>query len=126
MDGVDLNRDGTVPTGDHIYRFVHTIARTIRPCTYSKEGPQVNTIRGILNTLNAVLTETYEDFKVTPFMAKRLDLLLNKLVKDGVLMSGRWRKPNRAGFQSVLRLTDAWMSTALTDGVVVWDIVISR
>ncbi|KAF4628231.1 hypothetical protein G7Y89_g9920 [Cudoniella acicularis] len=61
--GVDLNRDGTIPDEDHLYRTIH----------------------GLLYTLNSVLTEIYEGFNVTSSKAKRIDSLLIKLVKDSVL-----------------------------------------
>lgn len=126
MDGVDLNRDGTIPDGDHLYRFVHTISRTIKPRSFTREVPSVRTIHGLLYTLNSVLTEIYEGFNVTSSKAKRIDSLLIKLVKDGVLTAGRWKKPNRVGFQTLITLTEAWMNTALNDGVTAWDTIISR
>lgn len=126
MDGVDLNSNGTVPNRDHIYRFIHTISRTIQPCGFNKEVPSLRTIHGLLYTLNRVLTEIHDGFAVTSSQAKRMESLLIKLVKDGVLTPGKWKKPNRVGFQTLISLTEAWMNSALADGVSSWDTIISR
>ncbi|TAQ89982.1 hypothetical protein B7494_g1722 [Chlorociboria aeruginascens] len=118
--------DDTIPNGDHLYRFVHTISKTIQPRSFNKEVPSVRTIHGLLYTLKSVLTEIYEGFQITSSKAKRIDSLLIKLVKDGALTAGRWKKPNRVGFQTLITLTEGWMNTALTNGVIAWDTIISR
>jgi hypothetical protein len=68
----------------------------------------------------------YEGFTISTSKALQIDSLFIKLVKDKVLTSGKWVRPNRVGFKTLLALTDAWMNTGLTEGVISWDTYISR
>ena len=63
---------------------------------------------------------------MTVSKALQIDSLFNKLVKDKVLTAGKWMRPNRVGFKTLLALTDAWMNTGLLEGVTSWDTYISR
>ena len=98
----------------------------MQPRGFNKEVPSVRSIQGVIYTLKCVLSELHEGFNITLSKAKRIDSLLIKLVRDGILTAGRWHKPNHVGFQTLIKLTDAWMNTALTDGVKAWDTIISR
>ena len=118
--------DGTVPTGDHIYRFVHTVSHTLKSRYIDKERPSVITIKGGIAVLDKVLKEIYPDFEITKSKCLQIDSLLNKLVQDKVLTAGRWRPSGRVGFRTLLVLADTWVNTGLADGVRSWDTYISR
>ena len=126
IDAADFDSASTVPTGDHIYRFVDTISRTIKSRYRAKQVPSVQTIQGGLRTLSKILLEVHEGFTMSVSKALQVDSLFNKLVKDKVLTAGKWIRPNRVGFKTLLALTDAWMNAGLVEGVTSWDTYISR
>jgi hypothetical protein len=68
----------------------------------------------------------HEGFIISRSKSKRIDSLLNKLVKEKVLTAGKWIPSNRIDFQTLLVLTDTWMKSGLTDGLTSWDTCISR
>jgi hypothetical protein len=63
--------------------------KDIQPRSFTREVPSVRTIHGILYTISSNLIEIYNGINVTSLKAKRIDLLLIKLVKDSVLIVGR-------------------------------------
>jgi hypothetical protein len=84
-----MYRSDTVPNGEHIYRFVDTISRTIRPRYRDKYAPSVKTVKDGLRHLTRVLTELHPTFTISKSEAIKLDSLFNKLVKDKVLIAGK-------------------------------------
>lgn len=91
-----------------------------------KPAPSIQTIRGGLASLSKTLLELHEDFTISKSKSLQIDSLLNKLVKDKVLIAGKWLPSNRVGFQTLLFLADTWMNSGLIDGVTSWDTYISR
>lgn len=101
-------------------------ARTlIKSSIRNKDLPSLSTLQTGLRYVLGMLVEIH-GFTATKQDSKRMESLFNKLVKDKVLFKGKWRKPNRVGFQTILYLVDVWMSSGLKDGVLSWDIHISK
>ena len=101
-------------------------ARTlIRSGIRNKALPSLSSLQTGLRHLVAMLVEIH-GFTATKQNSKRIESLFNKLVKEKVLFKGKWRKPNRVGFQTILYMVDIWMSSGLKDGVLSWDIHISK
>jgi hypothetical protein len=73
-----------------------------------------------------ILLKVYEGFTISVLKTLQIDFLFNKLVKDKVLTAGKWIRPNRVGFKTLLALTDAWINAGLVEGVTLWDTYISR
>lgn len=121
-----LHRQDTVPNGEHLYRFVETIARRIRTKHRGKPAPSMQTVRGGLQHVCQVLVEQYEHFALTKHWASKCDSLLNKLVKEGAQTKGRWAERQYIGFQTLRIIGDASMSKALKEGIISWDVYISR
>ncbi|KAF4612463.1 hypothetical protein G7Y89_g15614 [Cudoniella acicularis] len=57
---------------------------------------------------------------------KKIESLLNTLVKKKVLFKGKWRKAEPASFKTLLYLVDTHMRVGLTEGVHSWDAYLSR
>jgi hypothetical protein len=101
-------------------------ARTlIKSSIRNKDLPSLSTLQTGLRYVLGMLVEIH-GFTATKQDSKRMESLFNKLVKDKVLFKGKWRKPNRVGFQTILYMVDVWMSSGLKDGVLSWDIHISK
>jgi hypothetical protein len=60
--------------------------KDIQPRSFTRGIPSVRTIHGILYTISRNLIEIYNGIHFTSLKAKRIDLLLIKLVKDSVLI----------------------------------------
>ena len=71
--------------------------------------PSLSTVQTALGSLSAVLIEKYPDFRMSSHEASKIESLLNKLVKDKVLYKGKWRKPQRVGFKTVLASRPCWL-----------------
>ena len=65
-------------------------------------------------------------FSISRRDSKRIESLLNKLVKEKVLFKGKWRKVNRVGFKTLHYMVDTHMRAGLTEGVLSWDPYISK
>lgn len=121
-----VGRANTTPHADHVYRFADVAARTvIKSGIKNKALPSLYSLKGGLRALVAMLIEIH-GFTATTQDSRRLESLLRQLVKDKVLYKGRWRKPNRVGFQTILYMADAWLKSGLQEGARSWDIHISR
>lgn len=118
--------ENTIPDGTHVYRFIDTISHRLKPRGKGKPVVSLGTIRVGLQHLIPALVEHYDGFDVSKQMRLKCDSLLNTLVKEGVLTKGRWRQRQWVGFQTILRMCDTWMQTALQEGCSSWDTKISR
>ncbi|KAK9373017.1 uncharacterized protein V1513DRAFT_426972 [Lipomyces chichibuensis] len=65
QDTESAGRRYPTPTGEHIYRFIDTISRTIKTRYRGKQVPSLHTIKGGLKHLSATLSEIYEDFTIS-------------------------------------------------------------
>ena len=66
------------------------------------------------------------NYQLTPQEGRRIDTLIDALVKEGKLTTGKWRKRVRVGFYLVQRMAIAWFTQHLTHGCRSWDLVISK
>lgn len=119
-------RDGTTPSGEHIYRFIDTIAKIIPSKYRDKPRPSVSTIKVGLKSLVGILVGHYESFSISNHWAVKCDSLFNTLVREGVLIKGTWEKRRRIGFHTVLALGDAFLQSGLEEGCLSWDTHLSK
>ncbi|KAK7711430.1 hypothetical protein SLS64_005454 [Diaporthe eres] len=116
-----------VPSGDDIARFVESIASKVVPRALggNKPVPNLGNIQNGVRALCSGLIFKF-NFSLSRQECRRLDTLLDSLVKEGKLIKGRWRKRERVGFYILRILGQAWFTKSLTEGCLSWDIIISR
>lgn len=57
---------------------------------------------------------------------RKIESLLSKLVKEGVLFKGKWRAINRVGFSMLSYMMDVHIERGMAEGVYSWDTYLSR
>lgn len=115
-----------VPTGDNIARFIETISAKCIPSYRDKPAVSLTSIRNAVLNVYARLQFKHKLLNFSRHNFKRIDTVLDRLVKEGKLTPGRWRKRQRAGVALVRLLGQAWFTDCLTHGCRSWDVTISR
>lgn len=117
-----------MPEDEDVFRFTSTLIRRTLPKMRGKPAPSSGSIRNALSLLIPWLKESYKGFERnwTQHITLRIRTLIDNKEKEGLLTRGRWRKRQWLGFNMVLKMCTAYVTSAIEDGCVSWDIVVHR
>jgi hypothetical protein len=113
------------PTGDDIARFIETITPKMITVFQGKPGPNLSTLRNTIWNVASGLSFKH-NFTLTRQEARRIDTVLDALVKEGKVTTGTWRTRQRIGLLLLCTIGEAWFTRSLTSGCLSWDPIISR
>lgn len=91
------NSTDHVPTGDDIARFLESISDKLQPAFLDKPAISLHVFRKAVIDICDGLTFKHE-FQLSRHEGKRIDTLLDALVREGKLTTGTWRRRERVGF----------------------------
>ncbi|KAK9236322.1 hypothetical protein V1525DRAFT_433883 [Lipomyces kononenkoae] len=115
------------PSGDVLYRFLHTIVNHLEPRGgHDKPAVQLSTMKSAVLLLVRGLEFKYPHFKLSTHYAARIDALLSDLAKEGKLLRGKWSKDEWLGIVLFEKMARAWLQAALDQGCLSWDVQISK
>ncbi|KAK9367326.1 hypothetical protein V1509DRAFT_654034 [Lipomyces kononenkoae] len=115
------------PSGDVLYRFLHTIVSHLKPRGgHDKPAIQLSSVKSAVLQLVRGLEFKYPHFKLSGHHAARIDAMLSDLAKEGKLLRGQWSKGEWLGVVLFEKMARAWLQTALDHGCLSWDVQISR
>lgn len=104
------------------------MTRHIKPVLPGKSVPSLSVIHGMWYRLIELLNFRHRDIKENygSHEVKRINVHLDQLVKQKLLIKGRWHKKVWFGIRVVERMGNCWIEKSLADGCISWDRVLLK
>lgn len=117
------NSKNECPKVEDIERFILVLTDCIKPKIEGKGKLSLSTMQNILELVVDLFTFMFQEFPVTYGQRgnRRMESLLDQLVKEDKLIKGRWSKRPRFKFKTIHRIARCWIESALNQGCSSWD-----
>lgn len=109
ITSTDIRRPEDVPTGDNTVQCLNAALSCSEPRIDGKPAPSRVTCGGAVLALRSRLAIEHTTFRPTAYDHERIASFLNKKVKEGKLLTGRWTPQGWIGFTVVLTMSQRYI-----------------